>query len=103
MQTFATGISTIALTGLTCHRPNEFGKRISVHFPGKQGMSDQQNSKRVVDLSEYRAARAALKAQAVTQPSYLLWYPGLGYVQVNPAVAAVAPSGVPVGRNHPRF
>jgi hypothetical protein len=65
-------------------------------------MSSQQNSNRVVDLSEYRAARAALKAQAVAPAPYLLWYPGLGYFQVSPSVTAVAPSVLPIG-NNPRY
>ncbi len=66
-------------------------------------MSSQQDSNRVVNLGDYRAARAALKAQAVPLAPYLLWYPGLGYVQVSPSVTAVAPSGLPVGRNPPRY
>ena len=56
---------------------------------------------RVVNLSEYRAARAAERASAAPAAPYLLWYPGLGYVQVGAGVGAVAPSGLPVSRNHP--
>jgi hypothetical protein len=63
-------------------------------------MSSQQNSNRVVELSEYRAARAARTAQAVAPAPYLLWYPGLGYVQVG---ASVTPSGLPVGGTPPRY
>jgi hypothetical protein len=66
-------------------------------------MSAMQVSNRVVDLSEYRAARAAAKRPAATPAPYLLWYPGVGYVQVNPTVAAIAGNGLPVGKNQPRF
>jgi hypothetical protein len=64
-------------------------------------MSDTQNSNRVVDLGEYRAARAALKRSAVAPTPYLLWYPGIGYVQVLPTVPTIASTGMPVGKNHP--
>jgi hypothetical protein len=76
---------------------------IAYHLAENQGMSDQQTSNRVVNLSEYRAARAAVKAQAVPPAPYLLWYPGLGYVQVHPSVGSIAPSGLPVGKNPPRY
>jgi hypothetical protein len=103
MATFATGISAIPPTALPCHQPNEFGEGNFGPFSGNQDMSDHQNPKRIVNLSDYRAARAALKAQAVPPSPYLLWYPGLGYVQVNPSVTSVAPSGLPIGRNHPHY
>jgi hypothetical protein len=66
-------------------------------------MSDQQNSNRVVNLSEYRAARAALRAQVAAPVPYLLWYPGVGYVQVNPATSAAGPFGLPAGKTRPGY
>jgi hypothetical protein len=66
-------------------------------------MSSQQNSNRVVNLGDYRAALAARRAQAVPPPAYLLWYPGLGYVQVDPSVKAVAVAGLPVSRHPPSY
>lgn len=51
-------------------------------------MSGTPNSNRIVDLAQYRAARAAASRLLTTRPApYLLWYPGIGYVQVDPAVA----------------
>jgi hypothetical protein len=62
-------------------------------------MSSHQNSNRVVDIGEYRAARVAQKAQTLPPVPYLLWYPGLGYVQVSPSMVAAAPAG----RNFPLY
>jgi hypothetical protein len=65
-------------------------------------MSDTQTSNRVVDLSEYRAARAALKRGAVAAAApYLLWYPGFGYVEVRPTFSSRATTDLFLGKNYP--
>jgi hypothetical protein len=64
-------------------------------------MSATQRSDRIVNLGEYRAARDAAKRRSSAPTPYLLWYPGVGYMQVLPTVSALAAATTPIGQNQP--
>jgi hypothetical protein len=66
-------------------------------------MSAAETSPRIVDLSEYRAARNAAAHRGAAPAPYLLWYPGVGYVQVLPTAANLATVAKPLGQNQRRF
>lgn len=66
-------------------------------------MSSQSISDRVVNLSDYRAERAAHKSRSAAPAPYLLWYPGLGYVQVGQAATVFHPFGTSVTLNPQRY
>jgi hypothetical protein len=65
------------------------------------GMSATQRSNRIVSLSEFRAARDAAKRRNSPPTPYLLWYPGVGYMQVLPTVSGLTAAATPVGQNQP--
>lgn len=64
-------------------------------------MSAKQDTNQVIDLGEYRAVRDAARRRLAPPAPYLLWYPGVGYLQVAPSVSPRAREAAGTANNQP--